>query len=169
MKYLLLSVSILFLLSCEKEVFIKPPPQVETSSFQFIGNQIYLEGNVLSNGGFNVQEYGFEINESVPTTSANNTKVRADDLSNGIGYFNKIIENTFLANTSYNARAYFKVNNELYYGSTISFDGLAKSKPTFTDFEPSEGNASDLSLSRDDEKIFVLSKQDSSDLQHAVQ
>jgi len=137
-------VSILFIISCEKEVFVKPPPQVGNSSFQFIGNQIYLEASILSNGGFVVQEYGFEIKENIPSPGTNTIIVRADGLSNGIGYFNKSIENTFSTNTTYTVRAYLKVNNELYYGSSISFDGLAKSKPTITDFDPSDGNANDF-------------------------
>jgi len=88
MKHLLFVVSILFILSCEKEILIKPPPQVETNSFQFIGDQIYMEGNVLSNGGFIVQEFGFEIKESIPSPGTNNIIVRADGLSDGVGYFN---------------------------------------------------------------------------------
>lgn len=146
MKYLLLAVTMLFILSCEKEVLIKQPPQVETSIFQFIGDQIYLEGNVLSNGGFVVQEYGFELKEGdIPSQGTSNViSVRAEGLIDGVGYFNKSIVNTFLANTVYSVRAYLKVNNEVYYGSAISFDGLAKSKPTITDFEPNEGFANDF-------------------------
>jgi len=120
-------------------VFIKRPPNVETISIQFVGNKIYLEGNIVSNGGSIIQEYGFEIKGT-----NNILEIQADGLDEEVGFFNKVIDNIFIEEITYTVAAYIKVNGKIFYGAVFSFDGLAKSKPILISFEPHEGKVNDF-------------------------
>lgn len=84
------------------------------------GASVVLGGNVLNNGGSPLQLRGVcWSTNSLPTRDFENFR---EDFINELGEFQFAIENVFLPNTVYYARAYASnLNGDFEYGEVISF------------------------------------------------